>query len=183
MRGELAAAVSDVLARVDRDTPPRMLTDDETDRLVKLAVFVVAARTAVERDGYDREVVVMPQAEAPGRLVGSLAALLAGVEAIGADPPACWRIMDHAGWGCVPDMRRRLLERLHDAGTLTTGALVEATGIPRTTADRALEDLALLGLVNRAKTNGKDTSPWQNSLTESARKTWPTPPEVSDTCI
>ncbi len=87
MRDELSQAVAAVLAAVDADTRPRQLTDDEVDRLVDLSHFVVNARTAVERDGYDREVVVMPDAEAPGRLVGALGAFLSGLEAVGADRP------------------------------------------------------------------------------------------------
>jgi hypothetical protein len=180
MRAELATAVADALNCVDPETPPRPLDDAEEDRLVNLAVFVVNARTAVERDGYDREVVVMPAIEAPGRLVGALGQLLAGCEAVGADQPTSWRIVVHSAWGCVPEMRRRLLEQLRQVATARTAELVSRTEIPKNTAERALEDLTLLGMVERTKSGTHDNAAWQWSLAPITRSTWPySSPEMS----
>jgi hypothetical protein len=180
MRDELGQAVTDVLSQVDPNMAPRPLDNAEVDRLVTLAAFVVHARTAVERDGYDREVVVMPAAEAPGRLVGALGAFLSGLEAVGADEATAWRIVTKAAWDCVPDMRRRLLRLLHARPGERTSDVSSATGIPRTTAERTLEDLALLDLVDRAKTSDQANAPWSWTISAIAAATWPDrSPEMS----
>ena len=153
--------------------PPRKLTDTEIDRLVTLAAFIVRARTAVERDGYDREVQLLPAVEAPGRLVGSLAALLNGIEAVGADLVTAWRIVERAAWGCVPEIRIAILRHLRDHPGSRSADLVAATGMPRTTAERAAEDLALIGLVARTKQGGNDNAAWRWDLTDQARTDWP----------
>lgn len=179
MRTELAAAVASVVALVDSDTAPRELTYEEVGHLVDLAVFVVQARTAVERDGYDREVLVMPSAEAPGRLVHALGSLLSGAEAIGADQATAWRIVSKAAWDCLPDMRRTLLRYLLDRPNARIADASTATGIPRTTAERTLEDLVLLGLVEQHKEADHDTAARRYDLTETARNDWPrASPEV-----
>lgn len=173
MRSELAAAVTDVLGAIDTDAPPRGLNDNEIDRLVDLSSFVVMARTAVERDGYDREVVVMPSSEAPGRLVGALGVLLAGVEAVGADTTTAWRIVNKCAWDCVPDMRRTMLHHLHANPSASIAHVTSATGIPRTTAERTLDDLVLIGLIDRCKEAPYDTAAWRFNLTDYARTEWP----------
>jgi hypothetical protein len=173
MRDELSAAVAAVLDTVDTTAPPRDLDDAEVDWLVNLAVFVVAARTAVERDGYDREVVVMPALEAPGRLVHCLGAVLAGLEAIGADQETCWRITTKVAWDCVPGMRRRILEALHDKGPLRRADVMTVTDIPQTSCERTLEDLALLKLVDRTKSSAADNARWTHTLSPTCASTWP----------
>jgi hypothetical protein len=173
MRRQLADAAAAVIATVDAGATPRPLTPSEVDQLVDLATFVVTARTAVERDGYDREVAVMPSAEAPGRIIGALSALLAGCEAVGADQDTAWRIVTKAAWGCVPVMRTTLLHRLHTAGEQRTSELVSATGIPKTTTDRQLDDLLLLGLVDRHKHGAHETAPNVFALSELGKALWP----------
>jgi hypothetical protein len=172
MREELAAAVAAVLSRVEGDAP-RPLADLEVDRLVDLADFVVRACTAVERDGYSREVEVMPQAEAPGRLVGALGAFLAGLEAVGATSDTAWRVVTKAGWDCVPDVRRRLLLALRREGKCRSAQLVTATGVPKATTDRTLEDLSLLELVEMSKAGESDNAAWVYQLSPTAVVAWP----------
>jgi hypothetical protein len=138
-----------------------------------LSAFIVRARTPVERDGYDREVVVMPSSEAPSRLVGALSALLAGIEAIGANTTTVWRIVTKAGWDCLPELRRQLLGELRRRPAQRTADLVATTGIPTSTANRALEDMTLLGIVERSKQGSSDNSPWVHGLSFDADREWP----------
>ena len=181
MRAELVEVVRAVLDRVDRDAPPRPLTDADVDELVDLSHFVVRARTAVERDGYRRDVETMPVAEAPGRLVGALGALVAGLESIGAPADAVWRIVVKVGWDCMPELRRRILHAIREHQPARSGELMTATGIPRMTSDRTLEDLVLLGLVEREKRDTYDNAPWWYSLTAEAAADWPSSPEMFST--
>jgi hypothetical protein len=159
MRDELGGAAQAVLTGIDSDTAPRAVDGVEVDRLVELSTFVVQARTAVERDGYQREVEVLPEPEAPGRLVGALGAFLAGIEAVGADTTTAWRIVTKAAHDCIPHLRRLLLQALDD-GPAPASTLVTATGAPKATVDRTLEDLCLLHLVARTKSGDHDNSAW-----------------------
>ena len=179
MRAEIAEAVTGLLHGIDPAKSARSLSDAEKRRLVELAVFVVTARSPVERDGYSHDVVVMPSPEAPGRLVGSLGALLSGCEAVGADTETAWRIVAKTAWDCVPDMRQRLLHALHDKGGQKRAALVELTGIPDTTCRRTLEDLALLELVEQSKAGNHDTAAWQYRMVDDVSARWPTSPDTS----
>jgi hypothetical protein len=175
MRDELAAAAAGVLTAAANADAPK-LGDDDIDRLVDLAVFVVWARTPVERDGYNQEVVAMPSREAPARLAGALGQLLAGLDAIGADADTRWRIIQKCAWDCVPDLRCRLLHALRRLSESRTAELVTDTGIPKSTVDRILEDLALLGLNHRGKAGTHDTAAWTHRLADEALEAWPSFP-------
>ena len=171
MRAELGDAVLAVLHRVGYDVEPRDLADDEIDDLVNLATFVVTARTAVERDHLSRDVEVMPESEAPGRLVAALGALHAGIEAIGAGTDAAWRIVTKIAWDCIPATRCTVLLALVDAAPCTSAVIQNVTGMPRTTANRQLEDLELLGMVR--KDRHAENAPWVYDLTATAAALWP----------
>jgi hypothetical protein len=181
MRAELAAAVASVLGPV-ADMKPADLTDDEVETVVSWSRFAVWARTGVERDGYTHEVELMPSIEAPARLAGVLGAMHAGLSAIGVPPDDLWRIVTKLAWDSIPDLRRRLLGQLRLAhNELYTSDLVALTGIPRTTAERTLEDLALLGLLDRSKRGDHATAPWVWSVSADAAEAWPAPsPDVSE---
>jgi hypothetical protein len=116
MREELADAATPVLAQAKVERGLLSFEPHEAERLSILATYVAAARTAVERDGYSHDVLAMPYPEAPGRLVAALAALLGGLRAIGASEPEVWRLTLDVAWGCVPDVRRRLLYQLRVDG-------------------------------------------------------------------
>src|SRR5206468_4162980 len=64
MRRELQEAVAGLFAK-GLPRKPRERTPEDGERLVKLASLVVRCRSAVERDGYSREVELVPDAEAP----------------------------------------------------------------------------------------------------------------------
>jgi hypothetical protein len=167
MRQELAAAVSTLFAtRPDR--PPRALTEDETDRLVTLAALVVRCRSAVERDGYQRDIELVPEPEAPTRLVVVLSQLLAGLDAIGVPRTDAWHVVTKAGLDSVPALRLAVLRELHaQPFAVETGAVGEALGYPTTTARRALEDLAAHGLAIREPQGKGKADRW--SLADFAR--------------
>ena len=73
MRQEMADAVRGFFERLDLTGAVRTPEGPTKTRLVNLATFSAACRSAVERDGYTREVHLISDREAPGRLVVSLA--------------------------------------------------------------------------------------------------------------
>jgi hypothetical protein len=104
----------------------------------------------VVRDSYRRELELVPDAEAPGRLVGALRRLLTGLRIIGADEREAWRVTVKAGLDSMPAARRQTLELLiarSDAGSTTDVAT--ALGLPNPSTHRVLEDLAAHGVLSR----------------------------------
>ena len=156
--------------------PRRELREHEKASLIKLATYTARARTAVEHDGYTKELLVIPQAEGPARLVLGLRHLYGGLEAIGADEPARWAVVASVARDCVPAIRTTLISDLvKRTAAERTSTIAAAVGMVTKTASRELEDLALLGLVDRTKTSGADNAADMWSASEWLREFWPDP--------
>ena len=90
------------------------MTDDidDTPRLVRLASFAARTRTAVERDGYSSDLLVMPQPEGQARLVKVLSRLDTALAAIGADPDVRAGVLARIAVDCAPAVRVPLMRML-----------------------------------------------------------------------
>jgi hypothetical protein len=176
MRSELAEAARATVASL---APPRERTDEETETLIALATFVVRARSAVERDGYSREIELVPDPEAPTRLVVVLDRLLAGLDALGCDRDHAFRIVTKAALDSIPALRLACLRSLESEETLNTNEVGTAVRYPTSTARRALEDLTAHGLVERERQEtANQAHHWH--LSEFARSRLARFPEVSE---
>ncbi len=163
MRAELSAAVERLFA--GGLTEPRQLDEAERDRLIALATLAVRCRSAIERDGYTREIELIPEPEAPTRLIVVLERLLAGLDAIGTGREQAWSVIVKAAVDSVPALRWAIIQQLADAGPTETSRIAEALGYPTPTARRALEELTAHGVAQRFKQgDGKadvwDLTPW-----------------------
>ena len=178
MRAELADAVEAVLGDVQTGWLANDADTDTTERLVKIATLAVRCRSAVERDGYTREVQLVPEPEAPARLALVLLRLLNGLRAIGLDAGAAWPLVVKCALDSMPALRRKVLEDLLRRSTpATTTEISEAVRHPTTTARRALEDLAAHDIAQRIPQGPGQADIWQ--MTPWARDRWPTYPEMS----
>lgn len=149
MRVEFAEAVAGLFAGVDLTSPPP-LSDRDVERLVALAELVAHARSPVVRDNYRREIELVPDSEAPGRIVGALARLLTGLRLIGVSEAEAWRVTLKTGLDSMPAARRSALEfLLAQESDPTTTAVATWLGLPNPTAHRVLEDLAAHRIVAR----------------------------------
>jgi hypothetical protein len=148
MRDELREAVNDLIVSLDWSGAPAALTPREDLALVALAVLATRCRSAVERDGRDREIELIPDAEAPTRLVVQLARLLAGLRQIGADEIQAWRIVRKVALDSIPDLRRDVLARIAEDDQ-TTASMAATCGYPTTTVRRCCEDLCAHGIITR----------------------------------
>jgi DNA-binding transcriptional ArsR family regulator len=179
MRAELGSAIS---ALFDRELiEPEQRSERDEERLVKLAVLVVRCRSAVERDGVTREIELVPEPEAPARLVIVLDRLLAGLLALGADEDTAWHVVEAAALDSIPALRRKTMLVLLDAiGEMRTADVSEAIGYPLRTTERTLEDLTAHGVadVNRYG-QGKATT-WQISRWTGENYAAATSPEKSE---
>jgi hypothetical protein len=148
MRAELAKAVAQLFALSACQPLGRSSQDNE--RLISLAILVARARSAVERDGYSREIELIPGSEAPTRLVIVLARLLAGLDAIGVERENGWPVVTKAALDSIPAIRRDVINVLFAATELhETGQVAEAIDYPTQTTRRALEDLTAHGITRR----------------------------------
>ena len=146
MRAELAGAVAEFFLDTELVRHPR--ADGKQEALVALAMLVSRARSAVERDGYSREIELIPQPEEPTRLVVMLDRLLTGLRAIGLNDDAAWTVVAKAGLDSIPALRLTALLSLREL-PLATPELARMIGYPKQTVSRTLEDLAAHALVER----------------------------------
>ena len=160
MRDDLAGVVCDLFASIDWDATPGEPDADEVERLVALSVFATRCRSAVMRDGYSRDIELIPDAEMPGRLVQQLAHLLRGARMIGADDDRAWRIIRKVALDSIPTLRRDVMALVAQRDR-TVSDIVDATGHSPSGARRVLEDLTAHGVItrNRAESTWAAT-PW-----------------------
>jgi hypothetical protein len=167
MRDDLKGAVAHLFDTLE-SVPEPSLSQAEIERLVKLADFTTLARSAVIRDGYTREIVLIPGAEAPGRFVGILQRVLFGLLRIGLERQEAWNIICRVCMDSMPRMRMDvyLFLRSQEASS-TTRAVATSLDLPTTTARRTLQDLTAYKLVVRiSQGEGRDDlwSPTQKGL-------------------
>ena len=161
MRAELRAAVTDLVGSLGSAKPPG-LSDDDRDRLVALSTLVVRCRSAVIRDRQSREIELVPEAEAPGRLVGVLARLLDGGRSLGAADGDTWRVVEKVALDSMPAQRLAALRCLL-GGSATTSEIAAALDLPTTTTRRTLEDLTAHHLVKRFPAGSGTADTWELS--------------------
>lgn len=182
MRAELRAAVSGLLDSIDLNGAHE-LTANDTDRLIALAVLVVRCRSAVIRDTYSsRDIELVPDAEAPGRLVGVLERMLAGLRVIGLDNTEAWQVVTKIGLDSMPTLRRRALEYLINRADdqHKTSAVGAALALPTSTTLRVLEDLAAHNVIARYSGGGQGKADhWQIAAWTVAQYTAATGPSAT----
>jgi hypothetical protein len=178
MRQALTTAAQRVLSSVE----PGLLTaapDERTqDRLISISTLAVRCRSAVERDGYTREVLNIPEPEAPARLALVLLRLWNGLLAIGVDDREAWSLVTKCALDSMPAVRRLVVEDLMRRSAPTGLAeIAERINYPPTTTRRALEDLGAHGIAARQAPGHGAPDSWMAS--DWARSRWPSVPEKS----
>jgi hypothetical protein len=169
MRMELACAVLEFFVALEVPKTPPTLRTPEKRRLTTLATLAARCRSAVERDGNSREIELVPDPEAPGRIVTELGALLAGLTAIGVEREEAWSIVVKVALDGMPTLRRTTFDLLVQAQEpLTTSEIAhQSEWVSEQAVRRALQDLAAHGIIR--KESGGDGKPDLWSLSEWAR--------------
>lgn len=181
MRAELRDAVGGFFDGLSFAAPD--LTSGDVDRLVALSVLVVRCRSAVIRDPFSsREIELVPDAEAPGRVVGALERILAGLRVIGVDHEEAWRVVVKIGLDSMPALRRKAIELLleHDGDPRKTSEIATACGLPTSTTLRVLEDLTAHGVIQRYSGGQGKADHWQIAAWTADQYRAATSPEMSD---
>jgi hypothetical protein len=163
MRETLAEAFAEMIHGIALvPTADIAIEPDVKVKLSRLAAFVVRARSGVVRDSRSRELEYVPEPEAPTRLTLQLRTLLQAITLLdaGFTQHRAYRIVHRVGMDCIPQLRRRILERLKAWKSLwiTTTQLSDIMDCPTSTIRRACEDLLGLELIDRQKAS-KPTTP------------------------
>ena len=177
LRAELATAVADALAGASRSGIE--LNDTETDKLLAAADLVTLTRTAVEFD-YRGNVIDAHAPEMPTRFAKQLAQVVRGGVAVGMSRNAAMRLAIRCARDSMPPLRLAIIDYLAvHAGSPTT-EVRKGIGKPRTTVDRELQALQMLGaVVCEEEETGLKTK--RSGVTPSAMTSTP-PPLSSQKC-
>jgi hypothetical protein len=160
MRDELSAAVEGFVAGLGQRLDPSPLSGEDEDLLVSLADFSAKARSSVERDGFHRDIELVPESEAPTRIAIELGRLRDGLVAIGVGTEDALKVVCRVALDSIPKLRRRVLQTLlKRSERAKTEAIATELEHPTGTARRALEDLAAHRLVVRYK--GSNADQWE----------------------
>jgi len=151
MRCELSEAARGVLAQPFREV---CIPLDVAEQLIHLADFVSRARSEVARDRKGAvEFIPMPEIGTRiGKALKKLAmgiALARGADTVDAD---ILRIIRRVAKDCIPSVRSKLLAALWELrnGEYSTADVAEAAEVATDTARVWLDDLRLLGIVQRS---------------------------------
>jgi len=146
---EIKFAIRAVLDAATQSAP--RLRKEMQERIASLAEIIAIGRTHVYRSSYfNREIEYAPEPEANTRLSKGLASIAKGVASVrGHEAVAEDDLQDafRVALDCLTDYRRRLFL------AVAYGRDPEAISIPKTMRQRALEELAELGIV--VKTDSK----------------------------
>jgi hypothetical protein len=153
MRQELAQAAGRLFASLSNPPPaPERMSDQEYETLKKTIRLAVRLRAGVVRDGYRRDIDDVHDPEGPGRFALALQQLFAGLVFIGVERKEACAIVERVALDSAPRHRLVALRALTDSLQSTT-EIAERTGLPKTPARRALEDLAAQGMARLEMAN------------------------------
>ncbi len=146
---ELATiAVGDAAVRLDMVAVP----DELADTIIDTAIVATQARAGVPRSGYgQRDVIGEVVREEPMRLSGQLELLARGLLALRVSRAETIRLVRRCALDSIDRTRRRALADLADGEVLTANQLAQRIGCDWHVAARALEDLALTGLIEETR--------------------------------
>jgi len=146
---------------LEQFTEPRIedihISEDIERKLISLSCFIAQARTGVSRDRYHGTVGHLPEAEGPARLIKQLWILGAGIATVQAkgevDEPI-YSIIKRVAMNSLPRHRNLILRTMWDSLIMSpqresTRVISKLINTPTETAKRYLEDLWMVGLLNR----------------------------------
>ncbi|GAA1739190.1 hypothetical protein GCM10009809_38290 [Isoptericola hypogeus] len=145
MRTELRAAFGGVIAGMGDAVPD--LGDHEVELLLDAADLVTLVRTNVERDQRDGTPMSADQPEAPTRFLKQLGQILRGGVAVGMSRDDALRLALRLAHDSMPPARCEVLRYLSARGPASVTAVRRGIGTSYKSAERALRELHLLGVV------------------------------------
>jgi hypothetical protein len=162
MRKDLATTTGRLLRHLD--TTRAELTETDMETLLDAANLVTLSRTAVERD-YRGDPVEAHAPEMPTRFAKQLGQILRGALACGHPHDHALQTALRVARDSIPPLRAAILADIGEHPQSACRDVVKRLQRPRTTIDRALQELHLIGLLHivEATPGGLDMS-WRYEL-------------------
>jgi hypothetical protein len=157
MRLELAEEVEGFLAGAKLSPELPELSFDNMRRLVLLADLATKRRSSVERSGRDREIELVPQSEALGRLQSELVQLGRGLTWIGVGPERIDELLAKVALDGMSKNGRAIVDYFVGQGrnlVPTSRDIANQLRLPTPATHRALEDIAAHGVVEKFGSSG-----------------------------
>lgn len=128
------------------DKTPIEIPESLSEPLLHLAEMVAIARANVYRENGHGEITDIAEPESPARFAKCLAVVLNGYARMLRRTPGLedYRLVNRVAWDSIPAQRADILSSIPIDGAATFAELTERTGIPETTLERQLENLAAL---------------------------------------
>lgn len=168
IREQRAALVARFVSGLDLTQGFGAITEAEQERLSRLAALGARCRSSVIREGYHREVELVPGHERSTRLFRQLRHLHGGLRVIGASEDETWRLVAQAALDGMHPGRRKVLDYLMaDPVAHATSAIAGHCRLPETTTRRHLQDLYAHEVIERV---GEYPERWRPSAW--LRETW-----------
>jgi len=162
MRADLAGALAGVLAGID--PAAATLDDDDEVRLLGAANLVTLARTAVEYDTQGK-VIDAHAPEMPTRFAKMLGQIVRGGRAAGMDRASSLALAERIASDSVPPLRLDVLRFVLATPDCTLAEATKGLQKPRSTVDRALQSLHVLGLL-RVEDAPQGERGWRYAVTD-----------------
>lgn len=139
------------------------IPDEYKAELVNLSNFCTMARSGIIRDyGMKKEVIFVPTAEMPTRIVGQLAKLASGLSIIsgGVIDQVAMDVIYKTALDSIPQTNRMVIMEMAKADGQTTAEIATALGYPTDPIRIYLENLALLKVATRTKGGKGNADTW-----------------------
>jgi hypothetical protein len=147
--------VAELLAQLPVELPD--LPDDISDEIEDAALVTAWGRGAVPPNGYGRrEIEDVAVVEEPMRLIQQLRGIARGVLALGLAAPAAAAIARRVALDSMPATRHAVLAALSTGEVLSTAGCARAARLDRKVARMALEELAVIGVVENDRSDEED---------------------------
>ncbi len=148
------------------DYSPPTITEPEVDALLAAADLVTLSRTAVEYD-YRGDVIGAHAPEMPTRFAKQLAQVIRGAVVIGMDRGDAVRLAIRCARDSMPPLRLAIIDDLAAHPHSPTAAVRKRLDQPRSTVDRQLQALHILGILTVTEEDyGHDKTRWFYSLSD-----------------
>lgn len=157
MRLEMRDAMYAFMKSLDTAIEIPELPDEVKDEIVKVANLATLARSGVIRDfGMKKEVIYVPSAEMPTRIVQQLSTIATALMIVNGgsfDPKEDGDILTKVALDSIPQTNRMVMEVLSSQSMMTTAKIATRLGYPTGPILMYLENLALLGVCRRIKSD------------------------------
>jgi hypothetical protein len=145
MREELANAVAGVIGGMD-SARAGDVSEEEQENILAIANLITRARTGIERD-YRGNVIDAHDPEMPTRFAKQLIMIKRGALSIGMSREAAVQLITRCAWDSIPKLRLQVLKDVAVYPNDDSAAIRKRVQKPRTTVDRTLQALHILGLL------------------------------------